>query len=941
MTEKMIHTVNLPIRIIIFFTLLYSFCPAFSFAQCTATVNIFPYNENFETSNGNWVAGGIGQDWAWGTPAKKTISSAGSGLKCWITGGLNKPAYNPNQNAWLKSPCFNFTNLKDPYIKFKVFWETAAIIDGANLQYSTDNGANWQLVGSANETNNCLTEKWYNASSVTDLSNQDAWCGNIQFSRPGCFVSGGSINWVTAKHAMPNLAGKSNVIFRFVFGSGAACTDFDGFAIDDFTIEEAPASAASFSYSCSSNLRVNFTSTASLCPIDFLWDFGDPASGLENTSTSQTPTHAYTFGGNYKVSLTVYGPGNNSSTFVLPNLQIIADIKAVIVTPIRCHDDTTGSLTVDFAGDSSGVSYSWNSNPVQNFRTATHLGAGDFNITILNKEGCPASANISLGEPPPLLHSESIVKPDCTASNGSVSITMSGGTAPYNFSWSPNVSNSSVAKNLPSGIYTVTVTDNNQCYKVLKIDLPGAGSLAAALTESKDVSCFGGNDGSAMVTANGGNAPYTYSWPSLGINTPMAANLNAGSYAATITDAKGCKAFATAVINQPKALISGINIQNTSCGNNNGSATVTGYGGTGPYQYTWSPGNYTNASVNNLAPGKYYLTIKDIRGCIKNDTALVAPSTAVHVELSHNDVLCAGNKTGFAEALLSGGTQPYSFQWKDTMQSFSGTSINNLGAGIYNFSVQDAVGCSINTSVLIKEPEAIKIDFDTQPSYCGFSNGNASAFVSGGVQPYSFLWSSQPNRTAVLSNVHAGNYLLTVTDKNSCTVSLLTTILNTQPENIFIGNDTTLCPGNQIILSPGNYTKYRWQDNSSAPNFTVTKAGSYFVHVTDALGCVIKDTIKITGDCGYIFFPTAFTPNNDLRNDFFGPVGVLSTVKDYTLVVYNRLGQLVFKSNDPFKKWNGKLQNLSPQSGTYVWIATYSNKGTKGIVQKGTVTVIY
>ena len=113
------------------------------------------------------------------------------------------------------------------------------------------------------------------------------------------------------------------------------------------------------------------------------------------------------------------------------------------------------------------------------------------------------------------------------------------------------------------------------------------------------------------------------------------------------------------------------------------------------------------------------------------------------------------------------------------------------------------------------------------------------------------------------------------------------------------------------------------------------------VEVTDNLGCILKDTINIIGDCGFIFFPNAFTPNNDLQNDFFGPSGILSTIKDYTLLIYNRLGQLAFKSTDPFKKWDGKMRDGTVMTGTYVWLATYSNKGKKDILQKGTVTVIH
>jgi len=85
--------------------------PCMMRSQCTSPISNFPYTENFETLNGNWTEGGIFADWAWGTPSKAVINAAGSGSKCWIAGGLNVAGYNSNENAWLKSRCFNFTNL--------------------------------------------------------------------------------------------------------------------------------------------------------------------------------------------------------------------------------------------------------------------------------------------------------------------------------------------------------------------------------------------------------------------------------------------------------------------------------------------------------------------------------------------------------------------------------------------------------------------------------------------------------------------------------------------------------------------------------------------------------------------------------------------------------------------------------------------------------------
>lgn len=940
MKEKFSHILLLLLVKTIFSMALF-FSPYFCLSQCSSTISTFPYREDFETSDGKWVPGGAFSDWTWGTPAKPVINAAGSGSKCWITGGLKNSGYNNDENAWLKSPCFNFTNLKAPYLKFKVFWETEGKFDGAYLEFSIDNGANWILLGNKTEINSCLTERWYNDGPLVSLGSRDAWSGNIQSSRPGCFVSGGSAGWVTAKHYVPMLAGNPNVIFRFVFASSGSCNDFDGFAIDDFNIEEAPPGTASFTYNCSSNLRVNFVSNSTSCPTSFLWNFGDPASGANNSSTDPNPTHAYTSGGNYSVSLTVFGPGNSSSTFTIPRLEIIENIVASIVNPIRCHDDTTGSLTVNFVGDSSSISYYWDTDPVQTTRTAVHLGAGDYNATILNADGCPASVHIALEAPPPILYTVKMVKPRCTVNDGSIDIAMSGGIAPYSYSWFPNVSATSSAKNLASGAYTITVVDKNLCYKIIHADLSDSTDLDITISNIKNVNCFGASNGSATAAATGGNKPYSYAWSSPGGTMATNSNLAAGDHTVIVTDANGCKAIASTTIQQPPALTSTIKRQNTFCGDNNGNASVVVNGGAAPYQYSWSAANSANSSVSNLAPGQYTVMIQDNNGCIKNDTVNIASSSPIQLQLSHTNVLCPGEKTGTATALVNGGTPPYNFQWTNNTEIFNGNPVINAGSGTYNLKLEDTAGCSVTASVTITEPEAFNISITTEHAYCQLSNGSATAAVSGGTSPYTFLWAPYNGTTETLNKVPPGDYQLTVADQNNCKASTVATILNDEPQPIFLGDDTTLCPGNHIILSPGTYNSYKWQDNSVSANYTVLNPGTYTVEVMDNRNCILKDTIKIISDCGFIFFPNAFTPNGDLKNDFFGPLGYLPTVKDYTLLIYNRQGQLVFRSTDPSKKWDGKRSDGTIMAGTYVWLATYSNKGIRDILQKGTVTVIH
>ena len=389
MNKKMIHNPVMQVRIFSFIALIIFINPIYSAAQCGTLINNFPYHEDFENTDGGWVTGGTSSDWAWGTPKKPVIRNAGTGLKCWITGGLVNQSYNSGENAWLQSPCFDFSNIQHPYIKFKVFWETEGKYDGANIQYSVDGGSTWQIPGSITDVTNCLNENWFNYASLGNLGNKNAWSGNIQPQGGPCVVGGGSNGWVTAQHTMPYLAGKAKVIFRFVFASGTTCNNFDGFAFDDITIGEAPPNDASFTYTCTSSNTIQFTSTSALCATAYLWNFGDPASGVANTSSLQNPAHTYTLAGDYSITLTVAGPDNSSSTYIQSNVSILASVRAEVTTPITCAGAQTGAATVYFSGVGTIFSYSWNTIPIQTTQTAINLGAGTYTVTVKGGKQLP------------------------------------------------------------------------------------------------------------------------------------------------------------------------------------------------------------------------------------------------------------------------------------------------------------------------------------------------------------------------------------------------------------------------------------------------------------------------------------------------------------------------------------------------------------------------
>ncbi|MCZ2222669.1 MAG: gliding motility-associated C-terminal domain-containing protein [Chitinophagales bacterium] len=600
-------------------------------AQCSTTISTFPYHEDFESGQGNWTTGGVNNDWAYGTPNKNIINSAASGTKCWITGGLTGNFYNLGENSWLMSPCYDFTSLTNPQISFKIFWETERRYDGASFQYSENGGNNWQTLGTVSSNSSCLGTNWFNYSPITSIG-IDGWSGTSLPTSGGCQGTGGSNGWVSAKHILTALAGKNNIRFRFVFGAGTTCNGFNGVAIDDITITEAPANATDFIFTCSGNNTVAFTNTSSVCGSNFTWNFDD-ASSSSNTSNVENPTHIFTTSGTYNVSLTVTFPGNIVIT--KNKLVTVLSVTTSIVHGINCYADSNGSVKAIVVGGNGNYNYEWNTTPIQTTATISNLKGGSYTVKVSADNACTTTSSISLNEPPEL---------------------------------------------------------------------------------------------------------------------------------------KGV-----------------LNIKKDLCKQHNGSAEIIVTGGSAPYTYLWS-NNATTSSINNLVANTYTILVKDENECSLNMNAEVQDST------------------------------------------------NNI--------------------------------------------------------------------------------------------------------KVNLGNDTSFCPGNQLILKPGNFAAYLWQNNSTNSTYTVTTTGKYYVRVTDQDGCTASDTIKVTVDCSDVYFPTSFTPNNDGLNDYFGPIGNIAAITNFSMNVYGRWGQLIYATNNPFAKWNGKQNGVDMDMGAYVWIATYSINNQKPITKKGTVLII-
>ena len=197
----------------------------FTFTTPCMIVTSYPYFEDFENGKGCWSENNTTNgSWGFGTPAMTVINSAASGINAFATGNLNG-TYNANENSWVLSPIFDFTNANNPKIEMKIWWNSEFSWDGVVLQSSIDNGTSWQNVGAVGDTVN-----WYTDNSINGNpgGQQEGWSGRNS-------TSNGSGNWVTASHMLDGLNNQSNVQLRIAFGSDGSVQD-EGFAFDDIHI---------------------------------------------------------------------------------------------------------------------------------------------------------------------------------------------------------------------------------------------------------------------------------------------------------------------------------------------------------------------------------------------------------------------------------------------------------------------------------------------------------------------------------------------------------------------------------------------------------------------------------------------------------------------------------------------------------------------------------
>ncbi|MEI8136193.1 MAG: gliding motility-associated C-terminal domain-containing protein, partial [Bacteroidota bacterium] len=738
----------------------------------------------------------------------------------------------------------------------------------------------------ASDLNGCPISTVVNISQPTALTSTltfvNASCSNSCNATASLSASGGaptySFSWSNGPAVTSSIGGlcAGNYTGTIVDGNGCiSATGFTVIAPSAFNVTLTP-----------SNPLCNGASTGSISTL-LSGNQGTVSFNWVASGVGQNPTNLNA--GTYTLTaIDQSGCLANGVTNLVNPPALLANITN---TSPACNGNCNGIAICTPANATGTVSYSWLPAvpPLagQGTQTISSLCFGNYSITIQDQNGCIDVQTFTLNNPPVLNVNTSIAPATCGSSNGSITAIPVGGTPAYTFSWTAPVSSTNAAvSGLGAGIYTVIVTDANNCTNTVTIPLSNSNGPSAAPIVSSSIACNAQCTGAASINIAsivGGTPGYTVSWvvpPSTSTVNPQT-NLCVGTYSAQITDANGCLLFNSVVINQPTAISILPNLTFPTCnGVCNGSITLTTSGGIGGYTYTWSPGVSATPTLINACAGDYTVLIGN-NGCAAVQQTLNLPAaqnmTATALTTSNT---CFENCLGTASitSIVGSPNLPITYLWSNLQV---GPSINNLCNGVYTYTATDALNCfNVFTTTIVSPTQITSTNSVSSPS-CNLCNGASTITAAGGTAPFTYSWSSSAVGTTA-SSLCAGLYQVLITDNNLCT----------QVQNILISNSSGItgeiptiqnevcagqCNGAATVVAVGgtNPISYNWIA-PAVSNSVITNlcAGAYFLQMIDAQGCIRTTSVIINSAAQLTLTASIITPSCTLANGTINVVAI-------------------------------------------------------------------
>ena len=600
--------------------------------------------------------------------------------------------------------------------------------------------------------------------------------------------------------------------------------------------------------------------------------------------------------GTYNVTITDANDctTTNSFTIIEPVELIIAD--AGLSTEIACFGDN-GLIRVNIT-QATVASYTYalyQGDSVVQTTTISDLNytfsapAGTYEVRVTDANGCASSFTTELtqAEEELLIDIEKTDLNCYNSNNGTITVTTTGGVAPYTFSWSDS-GTGNFRDGLTIGTYTVTITDSIGCVKVRTVEIEN-GDLFNIDPVVTPISCFGADDGSIELNLEGGVSPISFIWSDDSNAGQSRNNLPPGDYSVLIQDASGCEIQRDFTIIEPEEIsIAAVVTNATDCDNPaSGSIDLQISGGNSPYIFQWSNGAVTE-DISALIAQTYSVTVTDSKGCISEKEFTITRPDDLEIDLATNIYAVCESREVFQNNTLSisGGVAPYIIQWSGGEVTGNNNEIMDTKIdGSYQVTVTDALGCSESISFDVSTPEIGFPDF----TYDSFYLSNYDALST--KDPIDFTNLSTEDFFSVYWDFGDGNYSEEVDAQH-----------------------------------------------------TYDKKGTYQVTLTVEfiLGCSysITKTIYI-GDSFEIVIPNAFTPNNDGYNDNFR--AVYYGFKYLKMQIFDTWGTLIYSEEsrtDELIGWNGRIGSKDGENGNYFYQVSGNSFTDVKFAKNGSFTLI-
>ncbi len=536
------------------------------------------------------------------------------------------------------------------------------------------------------------------------------------------------------------------------------------------------------------------------------------------------------------------------------------DYAVASVLNETCLGTASGRIELQAENGQPPYEYIWSngdSGPVLN-----NLVSDIYTATITDVGGCQLITDpIFVGFEDILVYSiSSLVTPSCAGqSNGGLSILVGGGIQPLAVEWSNGDSGLEI-NNLEDGLYQATISDASNCTLITdEIRVAGPQILTVGVVLLQDSECHQDNTGFIQLGIIGGTPPYDVLW-SHGTTGPIASNLEAGLYSATITDSNDCvNVIGELEISEPDSLIvSATTLEQITCPDGDDSfVDIKVEGGSPPYSYFWSNGSNSEDQFG-LESGKYSLTVSDFNSCsaVIADIDISEPEPIIISVSDIINVSCLGSLEGSVAIDVIGGNGNYIFNWgifdgEDSDEN----SLENLGPGLYSVTVVDEFNCKSNAFSLEVINEDIPIDvnitLDDEIECHGDSVASLTAIVADASLPLDFNWSSGDKNlvnelTDTIVQLISGSYNLTVTDGEGC-VGIADSIIIQSPAPILhnvsdkINNDCWNGDDGLISIDvSGGVSPYTvdWSNGDQTLSISNLEKGLYDATITDAAGCI-------------------------------------------------------------------------------------------------------